>query len=102
MNFEEIMNHPGKNLTSNDLTNSIWHDEIILIRAIEYNKEEIIKDPEILFPSKTDLQKIKIIYKDYCSTAISVERDEHGEIIDFPNISITRVGEAIDLAFLHS
>lgn len=88
--FEYILNHPGKGLTGIELSNSSWHDDIIMIRCIQYNKEEIVKDPACLFPI-VDKKMIEHIYKEYCST-----------VIDINNLRMSYMREAINLAFLHA
>lgn len=102
MLFEEKLNHWGKGLTGIELSNSLAHDEIVMIRAIELQALDIIKDPEILFPCNFDRKKMIHVYKEYCSTKCTEERNEKGEIIDLPNVSVNLIGEAIDLAFLHA
>ena len=100
--FERELNHWGKGLTGIDLSNSLAHDEIIMIRTIEFHKDEIMKEPELLFPSSfTTKQKVHI-YEHFCPTKCTEERNEKGEIIDLPNVSTTLIGEAVNLAFLHS
>jgi len=101
MLFEKELNHWGKGLTGIELGNSLAHDEIVMIRAIENEALTITKDPEILFPSNFDRKKMIHIYKEYCATKCTEERNEKGEIIDLPNISVTVIGEAVNLAFLH-
>lgn len=39
--FERIMEHPGRGLTGLDLEASKWYDEIMFIRMIEQNQEDI-------------------------------------------------------------
>lgn len=102
MLFENELNHWGKNLTGIDLSNSSAHDEIIMIRTVEMNKSEIIKDPEILHPCRFDKKKMIHIYEEYCATKCTEERDSRGKIIDLPNVSVNLIGEAVDLAFLHA
>jgi len=102
MKFEKELNHWGKGLTGIELSNSLAHDEIVMIRAIELNMNKIVKDPEILHPAKFDRKKLIHIYKEYCSVYVKEERNEKGEIIDLPNISCSLIGDAINLAFLHS
>lgn len=102
MLFEEELNHWGKGLTGNELSNSLAHDEIVMIRTIEIEGFAIIQDPEILFPCKFDRKKIIHIYKEYCATKCTEERNKKGEIIDLPNVSVSVIGEAVDLAFLHA
>ena len=102
MLFEKELNHWGKGLTGTELSNSLAHDEIIMIRTIESNKETIVKDPELLFPSKFTIAQVAHIYKEYCSTSCENVKDENGNIIEFPNISTTLIGDAVNLAFLHS
>lgn len=102
MLFENELNHVGKNLTGMELTNSPAHDEIIMIRTVEMDAESIIKDPEILHPCKFDKKKMIHIYKEYCATRCTEEKNEKGEIIDLPNVSVSLIGEAVNLAFLHA
>lgn len=99
--FERELNHWGKGLTGLELSNSLAHDEIVMIRAVEQNIANIVKDPEILHPCKFDKKKMIHIYKEYCSTVCNTEQDEQGRIIDLPNVSCSVIGEAVDLAFLH-
>lgn len=102
MIFENELNHVGRNLTGMDLTNSPAHDEIIMIRTVEMSAKSIIKDPEILHPCKFDKKKMIHIYKEYCATYCEEEKNEKGEIIDLPNVSVSLIGEAVNLAFLHA
>lgn len=99
--FERELNHWGKGLTGDDLNNSLAHDEIIMIRTVEQNIKEIVKDPEILHPCIFDKKKLIHIYKEYCSTVCDTKRDGKGNIIDLPNVSCSIIGDAVDLAFLH-
>ena len=101
MLFEKELNHWGKGLTGTELSNSLAHDEIVMIRAIEQNKEKIVKNSYLLFPSRFTIAKKIHIYQAYCSTSCETERNERGEIVDLPNVSTTLIGEAVDLAFLH-
>ena len=101
MLFEKELNHWGKDLTGIELSNSLAHDEIVMIRAIELQALAITKDPEILFPCNFDKQKMIHIYEEYCSTKCTEERNEKGKIIDLPNVSVSLIGEAVNLAFLH-
>ena len=101
MIFEQELNHWGKGLTGLELSNSLAHDEIVMIRTIEVNALEITKDPEILHPCKFDKKKMIHIYEEYCSTTCETERDENGRIIDLPHVSVRTIGDAVDLAFLH-
>lgn len=100
--FEHELNHWGKGLTGIDLSNSLAHDEIIMIRTVEFHKNEIIKEPELLFPGRFTIKQKIHIYKHFCSTKCTEELDEYGNIIDLPNVSTTLIGEAVNLAFLHS
>lgn len=102
MLFENELNHYGKNLTGLELSNNSAHDEIVMIRTIEVETQAIIRDPEILHPCNFDRKKMIHIYKEYCPTKCKEERNEKGEIIDLPNVSVSVIGEAIDLAFLHA
>jgi hypothetical protein len=101
MIFENELNHWGKGLTGLALSNSLAHDEIVMIRTIEVEAKAIIQDPEILHPCKFDKKKMLHIYKDYCATKCTEERNEKGELIDLPNVSVSLIGEAVNLAFLH-
>lgn len=101
MLFEEELNHWGKGLTGLELSNSLAHDEIIMIRAVEQEASNITKDPEILHPCRFDRKKMIHIYEEYCATKCTEERNEKGEIIDLPNVSVNLIGEAVNLAFLH-
>lgn len=102
MLFEKELNHWGKGLTGIDLSNSLAHDEIVMIRAIEREAFNITKDPEILHPCNFDRKKMIHIYKEYCTTKCTEERNEKGELIDLPNVSVSLIGDAVNLAFLHS
>ena len=102
MLFERELNHWGKGLTGTDLSKSNAHDEIIMIRTIEMNKESIVSDPKILFPGNFTIGKMLHIYENYCATYCTEERDEFGNLIDLPNVSVSLIGEAVDLAYLHS
>lgn len=102
MLFEEELNHWGKGLTGIELSNSLAHDEIVMIRAIEQNKEKIVRDSYLLFPGKFTIAKKLHIYRAYCSTCCETEVNEKGQVVDLPNVSTTLIGEAVDLAFLHS
>ena len=88
--FEYALNHPGKGLTGIELSNSIWHDDIIMIRCIQWNASKIVKDPACLFPV-VDKKMIEHIYKEYCSTTIDID-----------NLRMGYIREAINLAFLRS
>lgn len=101
MLFEKELNHWGKGLTGLELSNSLAHDEIVMIRTVEMEALNITKDPEILHPCNFDKKKMIHIYTEYCPTVCEVERDEDGRIIDLPNVSVSVIGEAVDLAFLH-
>ena len=79
MRFENKMNLKGKNLTGNDLIKSKSHDAIIMVRAIEQNKEKIIRDPNIelekfYYGSEYVPKLLKYIYKEYCATQINYEK----------------------------
>ena len=102
MLFENELNHVGKNLTGLELSNSPAHDEIVMIRTVEIEGKSIIRDPEILHPCKFDKKKMIHIYKEYCATYCEEEKNEKGEIIDLPNVSVSLIGEAVNLAFLHA
>ena len=102
MLFENELNHVGKNLTGLELSNSSAHDEIIMIRTIEIEAKSITRDPEILHPCKFDKKKMLHIYNEYCATRCTEKRNEKGELIDLPNVSVSLIGEAVNLAFLHA
>lgn len=101
MLFEKELNHWGRGLTGLELSDSLAHDEIVMIRAVEQEASNITKDPEILHPCNFDRKKMIHIYKEYCATKCTEERNEKGEIIDLPNVSVNLIGEAVNLAFLH-
>ena len=101
MIFENELNHWGKGLIGLELSNSLAHDEIIMIRTIEMEAKAITQDPEILHPCQFDKKKMIHIYEEYCATKCTEERDEKGHIVDLPNVSVTTIGKAVDLAFLH-
>lgn len=90
MEFENKLNINGKGLTGVELANSPNHDNVIMVRTIEANKEAIRKDPTVLFPI-VDLKTINHIYREYCATAL------HNGI---ENLSMSVMREAIDLCFL--
>lgn len=92
MEFENKLNINGKGLTGVELANSPNHDNVIMVRTIELNKESIVKDPVVLFPV-VDLNTIKHIYREYCATTL------HNGV---ENLSMSIMREAIDLAFLTS
>lgn len=91
MEFENKLNIYGKGLTGTELCNSPNHDDVIMVRTIEANKEAIRKDPVVLFPI-TDKKVVEHIYREYCATAL-----HNG--IDKLNMSLMR--SAIDLCFLY-
>ena len=62
--FERMMNHPGKGMTGIELEESEWYDEIMFIRALEQNKEDVVKNPHALFPV-VDKEMIRKLIKDY-------------------------------------
>lgn len=101
MLFENELNHWGKGLTGIELSNSLAHDEITMIRAIELNKDKIVKDPTLLHPGAFTIAQKLYVYTEYCSTYCKEERNEKGKLVDLPNVSTTLIGEAINLAFLH-
>lgn len=101
MIFEKELNHWGKGLIGLELSNSKAHDEIIMIRTIETEAKAIIRDPVVLFPGMTK-EKMIHIYKEYCATTCETIRDEKGNIIDLPNVSVSLIDDAINLAFLHA
>lgn len=79
MEFENKMNLKGKNLVGNELIESGYHDGIVMVRAIEQNKEKIIRDPNIelekfYYGSEYVPKLIKYIYKKYCATQINYEK----------------------------
>lgn len=90
MEFENQINIIGKGLTGEDLVNSPNHDNVIMVRTIEANKEAIRKDPVVLFPV-VDLNTVKHIYREYCATTL------HNGV---ENLSMSIIKEAIDLCFL--
>lgn len=90
MKFEYIMNHPFKGLTGLDLSNSIGHDEIIMIRTVEMNKDKIADDSVILSDEKIEM-KMKYVYREYCDTVVNLD-----------NIKTEVFREAINLALLHA
>lgn len=101
MIFEKELNHWGKGLIGLELSNSKAHDEIIMIRAIENEAKAIVQDPVVLFPGMTK-EKMIHIYKEYCATECETITDEKGNIIDLPNVSVSLINDAINLAFLHA
>lgn len=90
MKFEEKLNLRGKFLTGMDLINSPHHDNIIMVRTIEANKDSIVKDPVVLFPV-IDKKTVEHIYREYCATAL------HNGV---ENLHMGLMREAINLCFL--
>lgn len=90
MQFENILNLNGKNLTGNELCDSPCHDEIIMVRTIEANKDAIKSHPRFLFP-KITMDDVKFIYREFCATQL------HNGV---ENLSISTMREAINLCFL--
>lgn len=90
MKFEYIMNHPFKGLTGLDLSNSIGHDEIIMIRTIEMNKDKIADDSVISSNNKIE-ETMKYVYREYCDT-----------VVDLNNVKTEVFRKAINLALLHA
>lgn len=91
MEFENKINMVGKNETGIELSNSPNHDNVIMVRTIEMNKEAIRKDPVVLFPV-IDLKTVEHIYREYCATAL------HNGI---ENLNMNYIRQAIDLCFLY-
>ena len=91
MEFENKINMVGKNLTGVELCNSPSHDDVVMVRTIELNKESIRKDPVVLFPV-IDLKTVEHIYREYCATAL------HNGI---ENLNMHYMRSAIDLCFLY-
>lgn len=90
MKFECLMNHPCKGLTGLELSNSVGHDEIIMIRTIEMNMDKIANDSIILSDNKIE-EKMKYVYREYCDT-----------VVDLKNIRTNIFKEAIDMALLNA
>ena len=92
--FENILNYSLKGIVLDtetlDKISNKNHDELILIRAIEINKDAIAKDPRFLLPFTRD--DLEYLYKHYCSTTC----------YNLENVSLTLIRDAINLAFLHS
>lgn len=92
MNLETRINHPNKNATGNDMNDISQnsHDELIFIRHIEQNWEQIKKEiPRICLPRCVDDKLIDELYKNittYCP-------NRH-------TMSYGRIQEAIDMMFL--
>ena len=91
MEFENKINMVGKIETGVELSNSPNHDNIVMVRTIEMNKEAIRKDPVVLFPV-VDLKTVEHIYREYCATAL------HNGI---ENLNMGYIRQAIDLCFLY-
>ena len=96
MQYEEKLQHPCRGLTGNELIESSGYDEIIMIRTIEDKKEELRKDPALLFPiiNRKTLEYVykeylKHIYKEYCPTQLNLD-----------NIRTHIFRDAINLLFL--
>ena len=62
--FERMMNHPGKGMTGLELEASVWYDEIMFIRSLEMNKEDVVKNPHAIFPV-VDKETIRKLIRDY-------------------------------------
>ena len=102
--FEYILKHPcaGAIFDVNHKFSEKTFDELIIIRCIEQNKDEIVKDPMFLLPftnlygtEKEDDEKLntmKYLYKNYCSTTCN----------DLSKVNNNYIRDAINLAFLHS
>lgn len=102
--FEHELNHPcaGAIFDGNNSYSKKTFDEIILIRCIELNKDEIAKDPMLPLPftnlygtekeNDEKLNTMKYLYKYYCSTTCN----------DLSKITNSYIRDAINLAFLHS
>lgn len=102
--FEHELNHPcaGAIFDVNNSYSKKTFDEIILIRCIELNKDEITKDPMLPLPftnlygtekeNDEKLNTMKYLYKYYCSTTCN----------DLSKITNSYIRDAINLAFLHS
>lgn len=90
MEFENILNINGKGLTGVELANSPNHDNVIMVRTIEMNKDSIRQDPVVLFPV-VDLKTVEHIYREYCATTL------HNGV---KNLNINHIKEAINLCFL--
>lgn len=102
--FEYQLGHPcaGAIFGVNHEIPEKTFDELILIRCIEQNKDEIAKDPMFLLPftnlygtEKEDDEKLntmKYLYKNYCSTTCN----------DLSKVNNNYIRDAINLAFLHS
>lgn len=88
MQYEEKLQHPCQGLTGNELIESSGYDEIIMIRTIEDKKEELRKDPALLFPI-IDRKTLEYVYKEYCPTQLSLD-----------NIRTHIFRDAINLLFL--
>ena len=102
--FERELGHPcaGAIFDVNHQYSEQTFDELIIIRCIEQNKEEIAKDPMFLFPftnlygtekeNDEKLNTMKYLYKNYCSTTC----------YDLSKVNNSYIRDAINLAFLHS
>ena len=101
--FEFEVNHPfaGAMFDVNHNYDKKTFDELIIIRTIEQNKEEIAKDPQFLLPfanlygtdkEDSDSNTMKYLYKNYCTTSCN----------DLSKITNSYIVDAINLAFLHS
>lgn len=102
--FEKILKHPYAEAIF-DVNHQYSHktfDELIIIRTIEQNKEEIVKDPMFLLPfsnlygtekeNDEKLNTMKYLYKNYCNTMCH----------DLSKVNNSYIRDAINLAFLHS
>ena len=101
--FEHILKHPfaGAVFDINHNYDKKTFDELILIRCIEQNKDEITKDPAFLLPfanlygtdkENSSSNTMKYLYKNYCSTTCN----------DLSKVTNSYIRDAINLAFLHS
>ena len=90
MKFEYIMDHYAMGLTGLELSNSVGHDEIIMIRTIEMNKDKIANDVVMLSDKKIN-EKMKYVYREYCDTVINLN-----------NVRTEVFREAVNLALLYA
>lgn len=87
--YEHKLDHPCKGMTGFDIKDTALFDELIMIRTIEANKEQIKKDPEVIFPV-TDKRTVKHIYKEYCPVHLN----------NLEDIRLMTIKKALDFTYL--
>lgn len=91
MEFENELNLIGKGLTGFDINDLSDKDcaELLLVRTIENNKDEIAEDSKITLPVTEDV--VRYIYKIYCSTSCRYDK-----------VNLHTISKAINLACLYA